>query len=569
MTTPVDRDGITATVQPLGLVLDVREYSVALDGARTPYAEVRLLCAAPDDPDDLDALDPRDGLRVSVELDREVLAPVPAAQARSLDLYLHERVFDAGAATVELVCRSDEAQLIDDMLGGTAVDESAEAVQGSLRGIVNMVLAQFDAELEPGDADADFTITHNATNLVTNPRAQVSTAGWSVAMTSGTAVLERASNAVVAPFGYTFRARCTAAGSTIVAAFPGLTIGPGKRYQASAWVRCDVASDVYIDAFNSGSLDTPNNVYSIPANTWVRINSGQFVIPAGVTTCSVRVIRNGAAAAGVSLDFTGVRFSEVGPGDNTAPLDGGLAADAHYTYAWTGAADASTSTRTRLDSRSPDVLKREPGSRAWDFLSSLIDASGLRLFCDEQRRWFLVDPATYVVPGSLRISEGFNATSASDTIDLSAGDRGVAGYAETIVVKYTWTDGAGVQQVAYDSAGEPHGIGRLIERARPFPGAGAAAAELNRSQGKGRTLELAALTNLEATPGQELVAVLPGAPLQRGMVSSVEWLSDGTMRVGSRGLTEILPGSYLAGTDVVYDDVNPALTYDTFDWSDV
>src|SRR5690606_15678659 len=39
---------------------------------------------------------------------------------------------------------------------------------------------------------------------------------------------------------------------------------------------------------------------------------------------------------------------------------------------------------------SVDVLKRRPGTRAWDFLSPLLSVSGLRLFCDEERKWRLV-----------------------------------------------------------------------------------------------------------------------------------------------------------------------------------
>src|SRR5690606_35426950 len=187
----------------------------------------------------IDNLDPRQNLRVEVTLTRENVAPSMSTQTRVLDLYLHARHLNANDGTVELVCRSDEAILIDDVLGGIAVDAGAETYQASLRGIVNYVLAPFGAELEPGDADADFTLTE--------------------------------------------------------------------------------------------------------------------------------------------------------------------------------------------DGRDPDALKREPGERAWDFLSPLVNAAGLRLFCDEQRRWHLIDPAAYTVSGSLRISEGFNATEAADDIDLSAADRGVPG----------------------------------------------------------------------------------------------------------------------------------------------
>jgi hypothetical protein len=398
MALTVARESITARVPALGLDLAVIDYSVSLDDSRTPYAEVSLTCSRGtdysvarfrdltaalasvetfEDFDDLftgdtfgdfdiwarelprlpavdagaiDAIDPRAGLRVEVTLIREGILPVAALQTRALDLYLHAAEPDAGKGTVTLTCRSDEAMAIDDMLGGTSVDSGAETHQGSLRAIIDYVLAPLGATLEPGDVDADFTLSE--------------------------------------------------------------------------------------------------------------------------------------------------------------------------------------------EGRDPDALKREPGERAWDFLSPLVDAAGLHLYCDEQRRWHLVDLATNNMPGSLRISDGHNVISARSSVDLSAGDRGVLGYAETVVVKYTWTDGDGVQQVAYDSAGAAHGIGRLVEVARPFPGAGAAAALLKKSEGKGRTLDLQAVNDFSATPGQTLVATIPNTPLQVGIVSSVEWGSDGTMRVGSRGLTD-------------------------------
>src|SRR5690606_210913 len=109
----------------------------------------------------IDNLDPRQNLRVEVTLTRENVAPSMSTQTRVFVLYLHARHLNANDGTVELVCRSDEAILIDDVLGGIAVDAGAETYQASLRGIVNYVLAPFGAELEPGDADADFTLTED------------------------------------------------------------------------------------------------------------------------------------------------------------------------------------------------------------------------------------------------------------------------------------------------------------------------------------------------------------------------------------------------------------------------
>ncbi|QEO08884.1 hypothetical protein [Protaetiibacter larvae] len=330
-----------------GIELDVVDYRIRLDESRTPYVEAELTCSAPK-PGVFQVIDPRDRLRLEVDLTRERL-DTGAIQERSFDLVLHARELDAGAATVTLTGRSDEAALFDDILGGTVVDDSAEAHQGSLRDIIDNLLTAFDAELAPGDADADFTITD--------------------------------------------------------------------------------------------------------------------------------------------------------------PV------------------------------RDADTLKREPGERAWDFLSSLVEAAGLRLFCDEQRVWRLVDPATYALEGSVRIAAAHNATAARDRIDLAEASTG-PGFAETIVVRYRWTDSLGVQQTVYEAAGAPHGIGRLIEVTRPYPGPGAAQSALRRAEGKGRTLDPEALTDLTATPGMTVVATIPGTPTQVGIVSSVEFRSDGTMQVGTRGIVD-------------------------------
>lgn len=560
MTSTIARDGVTATVQPAGLVLDVREYSITLDDARAPYVEARLTCAAPD-ADDLDALDPRDELRVEVLLERELVAPVTGEQTRTLDLYLHERTLNAGDATVELVCRSDEAILIDDMLGGTAVDDSAEEFQDSLRDIVDAVLADFGAELEPGTADADYTVTWDATNVVRNPRLGVDGTDWMVSTALGTF----ARYAAGGPGGVGFAELtittaaagepyvvCSAAGANLVTA--------GRTYSMVVYTYVTAATSLYlryawIDASNNviGSIVFGDPVFA-PANNWLRLKAESVVAPPGAVRISIGVSGGTPKTWPVGRKMRVTWATVVADAEAPAVFDGtgSYPADAHYTYSWAGTAHASPSTRTRLDTRAREVLKRPPGSRAWDFLSSLVDAAGLRLFCDEARRWRLVDPATFTLPGQVRVSDGWNAVAAVDRIDLSAADRGVPGYVETMVVRYTWTE-AGVQRTAYDAAGEEHGIGQLVEVNRPYAGPGAAAARLARGQGRGRVLDLEALTNLTATPGQELVAIFPGAPLQIGTVSAVEWRSDGTMRIGSRGLTEYTPGAIALLTGTIDD----------------
>lgn len=196
------------------------------------------------------------------------------------------------------------------------------------------------------------------------------------------------------------------------------------------------------------------------------------------------------------------------------------------------------------DGRDADALKQAPGVTDWDFLDPLVRTAGLRLFCDEQRAWRLVNPATYRVDGETRVSEGINATRGDDTISLQATrpDGSPVWYTGVVVV-YRWTDADGVQQVAYDPAGTPQKLYR-IELNRPYPGPGLAAARLAQATGRGRVQELEALADLGATPGQTLVSTMPATPIQLGVVSAVTWYwaAEGDrhdlMTIRSRGLTD-------------------------------
>jgi len=184
-----------------------------------------------------------------------------------------------------------------------------------------------------------------------------------------------------------------------------------------------------------------------------------------------------------------------------------------------------------------EPLVWEPGTTAWEFLEPLVQTAGLRLFCDEQRQWWLVESASYTVAGQVNIAAAENLTSGTDVISR------YRDWYDSVVVRYRWDDTAGVSHVQYDSA-NPSGTKTLkVEWNRPYPGAGAAAAVLARAEGRGRTLALDALSDYTATPGMSLVATLPATPIQTGVVSAVAWVfaaegEEATMTVESRGLID-------------------------------
>jgi len=174
-----------------------------------------------------------------------------------------------------------------------------------------------------------------------------------------------------------------------------------------------------------------------------------------------------------------------------------------------------------------------PGISAWAYLSPTIEKAALRLWCDEQGRFYLTQRAP-IVPGqlTLRTGTGGTLTRATDTIDRD-GD-----WYAGVCITYQWTDAAGAQQLAYDVAGSP--INALsLTRDQPYPGPGAAAQILKQSQGRGRVLDLAAVSDYRATPGQAFTATLPSTLIQTGIVSALTWrFPDAEMDVKTRGLID-------------------------------
>lgn len=174
-----------------------------------------------------------------------------------------------------------------------------------------------------------------------------------------------------------------------------------------------------------------------------------------------------------------------------------------------------------------------PGVYAWDYLTPLLQAAQLRLYCDEMRRWYLVTDKT-IVPGQLTLVDTTNITGADDEIDLDGE------WYDAVVVTYTWTDALGATQQAWDTAAQPN-FSKVfaIEYNLPYPGAGAAGRILSRALGLGRTQDVRAISDYTATPSQAVTLSITGDDTQVGYVASVAWKwPDAEMRVKSRGLVE-------------------------------
>lgn len=525
------------------------DVSVTLDEGWAPYAQATLTVAMPAQAV-YDAMDPDASPRPRLTLEGTAARLAGGSwgdlDGRTFDLALTSRVLDHNATTIAIQAASDEAILQGYALVSTETNDSALADQASLRDVINNhVLSTIDAELEAGDADADVTTLTSVTNLILNPGAEVDASNWAAGggctIARSTAQHFQGSSCLAATATTTSGA--TFANST--ATYPTAT--PNQQYAASIYVRSSAAgatATVTIRFLNAASAQTNTTSASVTLSTtaWTRLNISA-IAPADAAHWAVYVSFAGTASGRV-IYMDGAMMTEGDGLDTEGSLlpyfDGDTSDTALYNYTWTDTANASTSERTPVFDRPPDSLTWQPGESGYDFIAPVCQAAGLRLFCDEQRKWYLVDN-TYSVDGQVKIRLGDNLYEATDTRDVTSQDsNGVPYWFDACVIKYTWNDSENVQQTRYDAAGSDTPIVcALIEYQKPYPGPGAAAYIISRVQGRGRVLTLTARMDWTVTPGMAALAVLPLTPFQTGYVSKVTWdLSADTMDVGTRGLID-------------------------------
>lgn len=551
MTTPILRP--TATVEVAGDTVAASEGTATLDAMNVPYAfaNVTLPLTAEVDPENID---PRDGVRAVITAGDAV-----AATSRVFDLGVRSRLIDHKAKTIELELASDEALLQD---YAPLADIDMWDYRASLRSLVNQVLTTCvpGAALEASPSlDADVTPRWEQTNLIPNARANVDTTGWASDLSGGiTGTVSRATSSIVregASFGSYVRLSITAGGSGLATLRYGTTaansprVSPGRLYTFSAWVYQDSPGVKTARALISFRNDaySPLMGYSatvsIPASTWTKVtvtalapaNSAYAALTAGVT--------NGMA----TTQQVGVTATVLAEGArNDIWFDGARADDSTYTYDWTPDANTTPSVRVPVGGDiDPDTMRWPAGVTAWEFLEPLIAWAGLRLFCDEQRKWRLIDWAEYSVPGVVALS----STGSVEGTDLITRENPEI-WCTGVIIRYRWTDSQGIERTRTDTAGTPGRV-MVTEVERPFPGVGVAAATLSRKTGTGRQQEVTALAKWGAIPAQQANISLPGSPEQIGQIEAVTWdLTNGLMQVKTRALTDLIPGSIdaLVGT---------------------
>jgi hypothetical protein len=407
---------------------------------------------------------------------------------RVFNLGLRTRAVDHVAKTVTLELASDEALLTD---YAPLADDASQVSATSLRAVVNHVLGL----VIPGASlNATYWESWESDTL----------AGWAPYYADNYLTVTRGGYRSGVFGVYSFQT--SFAGPHMASrAVGGLVVG--HQYTLSAWASKAVqnVSDVKV-GIDGGAF---GSAVTITDYVWTKVTH------TFTATATSHTLLLHASAPVVGQDG-GTLWDDVALLDNTEP-----AADAPLTP-------------------DPDVLTWKAGTTAWDYLEPLTSAANLRLFCDELRVWRLVDPAEYQLPQYITVTPG-NAVEGVDTI--SREDPMV--FATGVVVRYVWTDGAGVAHDDFDSAGTPDKVARIVYN-RPKPGPGAAAAILARRNGTGRIQEVSGLARWDASPAMTATVALPGVTVQLGKVTAVDWALDdsGLMRVGVSGLIDSVPGSW-------------------------
>lgn len=506
----------------------------------------------------LEQIDPRTEQRVTVTASTD-----GSADERTYDLGLRSRKVNHREQTIEIELASDEIKLHDRKHVATTSDNTARTYESSLRDICSWALDKIGATLAPGTADADLTAQWDATNLLKNPDGESSTANW----TTGSSATTIALNGGAGQDGEAGFIRATQSGPTgavFLASAGGsgydLSAREGQMFTVSAYAKHSTAGATatitlrFLDSNNATLLNVVSSSQALPT-VWGTRWSVTGVAPLN-TARVVPYMSIAGSASGRTWDIDRAMMTE-------GPLlldwfDGNSTDTASYTYSWEDTPNASASNRIATPERLPELFDWTPGQSLFDFLQPLINMAGLRLFCDEDRVWRLVDPAEYEVDGYVVAQTGHNATEGTDEIT-----RNDDTWADAVVVKYTWTGPDGDTQTAYDVAGDPDGKTITREIERQYPGPGAAASILNSFKGRGRTQTVTIVGQFKATPGQSITVNLPGTVPQTGKVRAVTFdLGSGLAELETRGLTDTLPGSWaLWDPEETWSEVDPDMTW--------
>jgi hypothetical protein len=173
------------------------------------------------------------------------------------------------------------------------------------------------------------------------------------------------------------------------------------------------------------------------------------------------------------------------------------------------------------------------GTTPWDFIVSLANIFNFKIYCDELRRWYLVQDTT--VSGNLELKDNDNITDFQKIIS-----RENPWYNEAII---EYEDPSGTKTIdAYRAPMVGPTKTLYIKKDNTFfPGTGGAQALVERAVTRGETYSVEAINNFNARPRQELIVDITGEPVKTGIVQSITWsLPSARMSVDIRNLEEVI-----------------------------
>ena len=167
----------------------------------------------------------------------------------------------------------------------------------------------------------------------------------------------------------------------------------------------------------------------------------------------------------------------------------------------------------------------------WDILDILTKAADLVIYCDEQRRWYLIQPTA--TAGTLTLKDDDNITAFTKQLTRDGN------YYNEAVIRYEAFDGV-IFDTFYQSGTGPIRSMYLERKGLEFPGFGAAEAIVQRSLTRGELYDMQAVANFDARPRQSLTVDITGETVKTGIVQSVSWTLPGaTMNLELRELEEV------------------------------
>ncbi|MBO0983935.1 hypothetical protein [Rathayibacter sp. SD072] len=158
----------------------------------------------------------------------------------------------------------------------------------------------------------------------------------------------------------------------------------------------------------------------------------------------------------------------------------------------------------------------KPGVTGWDYLQPMVEAAGLRLWCDLDNLWNLEE----ATPSNSTFS-----FSTANTIELKETVSRMELWADAVLVIYEWDDASGTRQTRTDYAKAVPNPTKLktYRRNAPLSISGAAKTLLKYVNTRGQEIDLSAVSDIRVAPGAKASITLPGGTTFDKIVAAVRF----------------------------------------------